>query len=74
MSELKLNQKKTCKGCRALSNTSNKCDFGLPTDDIQDVRGSHYPMLPKIIPLGQCYKPKTLGDYDLAQKLSRDIH
>lgn len=74
MSELKLSQKKTCNGCRALSNISNKCDFGLATKDIQDNRGSFYPMLPKIVPLGQCYKPKLSEDYYLAQKLSRDIY
>ena len=31
MSELKLSQKKTCNGCRALSTIYHQCDFGLPT-------------------------------------------
>lgn len=74
MSELKLSQEKTCKGCRALSHLRNNCDFGLPTEDIQDITGIHYPMLPKIIPLGQCYKPIKYSDYGLAKKLSRDIY
>lgn len=48
------------------------CDFGLPTKDVQKI-GTHFPLMPKIVPIGECYKPKTVSDYDLARKLSRDI-